>query len=182
MEASGATSTAPDTTVADADHEATATTSPPPSPETEPGPSTTSDPNEGEAHGAVGSQAGQCPSASMFAELQQQFGDSTGALPPSAAMTAVLDVLGQYVPPDLEADFETMRTATTQLLDAIEAAGPGAATMGPEVADQLTAAIAAIDTPEVNVASQRVEAYFEQVCPQLPWNGEDLEPPGSGPN
>jgi hypothetical protein len=168
-----APSTAPRPTVAERRETSSTTTSAvPPSSDTTMDAPASSEGGGGMAAGEPGSRAGQCPSDE---ELLAAAGDSASMLPTPDGMRRVLDLIGTYVPPALAADFQMMRVASEQLIAALEAVGPDSSALTPAQMEQYEAALEAMSAPGLEEASQRVDAYFSEVCPDLGWLGEDFD-------
>lgn len=120
----------------------------------------------------------ECPLTEVDALMDDAFD-----LPPQDvdvdAVVAAFDQLATAVPADLAPDVRTLRDAVADVLTRLESLdGQDPMTMGTGQIEQLGAAFAAFDAPEVQAASARLEAFFRTMCPEEMFGGSQSFEPG----
>jgi hypothetical protein len=122
---------------------------------------------------------GDCPLDSLSSIMDDAF----GADPQQAdvgELADVFDQLEQAVPADLVPDLRMLEDAIVPLVEQLQGLeGQDPSTMSTALLGQMEAAFAALDTPQIRAASDRVEAYFRTVCPDYPFDSDEgFEPIG----
>lgn len=115
----------------------------------------------------------ECPLTEVDALMDDAFD-----LPPQEvdvdAVVAAFDQLATVVPTELASDVRTLRDAVADVLTRLESLeGQDPMTMGTGQIEQLGAAFAAFDAPEVQAASARLEDFFRTMCPDEMFAGSE---------
>lgn len=130
---------------------------------------------------AFGARAGQCPSQAEVDGVDAASLDAF-AEDPVLLFEQAMAIVGQYVPPELQADFETLvEVGRRQLAVLTEVDTLDPAEMTPEQRQLVDDAVAAPLQPDVLAAAERFEEYFRTACPGVDF-GSDDSGSASGPN
>jgi hypothetical protein len=92
-------------------------------------------------------------------------------------------VVGQYVPPELEADFEILKQVAIQQLEAFEGVDSlDPSEIPPAQRQRIDEAFARLEDPEVVAAIARFEDYFRTTCPDVDFGtgSVDSDPGAAG--
>lgn len=116
-----------------------------------------------------------CPSQEVADDVNAEFDRLKEGK--AADFETAMDTIGEYVPSNLQAQFEVWRDATVEVADLIKDIDPDTADEDLTAQEKalLAQAQEIVNDPKVDDAKTEVEAYFDENCPGTGWTDESDE-------